>query len=212
MPDMKGKVALVTGAGSGIGRASALAFARAGATVVGADFDEQGGQDTVKMITDAGGEASFVKCDVSQADQVKALIDGVVEKYGRIDCAHNNAGISGNMVPLADGTLENWDKVIGVNLSGIFYCCKYEIEHMLNQGGGGDREHVVGRGSRRLPERPRLCRSHRHSKDMRPVGDPHARNAVSDNVHYDIPARGEQDWWGLADGLRESVYGSPVSG
>ena len=136
MPDLKGRVALVTGAGSGIGRQSALAFARAGAKVVVSDIVIEGGEETVRMIKDAGGEALFVKCDVSKVDDVKALIDKVIATYGKLDCAHNNAGIEGMMAPCTECTEENWDRTIAINLTGVFLCCKYELPHMVEQGGG----------------------------------------------------------------------------
>ena len=136
MPDLRGKVALVTGAGSGIGRQSALAFARAGAKVVVSDIVIEGGEETVRMIKDAGGEAMFVKCDVSKVDDVKALIDKVIASYGKLDCAHNNAGIEGMMAPCTECTEENWDRTIAINLTGVFLCCKYELPHMVEQGGG----------------------------------------------------------------------------
>lgn len=132
----EGKVALVTGAGSGIGRASALAFAREGAKTVVADVVVEGGEETVRMIKEAGGEALFVKTDVSKAAEVEALIQKVVETYGRLDYAHNNAGIEGTMAPTADCTEENWDRTISINLKGVWLCMKYEIPQMLKQGGG----------------------------------------------------------------------------
>jgi NAD(P)-dependent dehydrogenase (short-subunit alcohol dehydrogenase family) len=131
-----GKVALVTGAGSGIGRASALAFTREGANVIVADIVAEGGEETVRMIEAAGGEAHFVKTDVSRAAEVQALVDSAVQTWGRLDYAHNNAGILGNFAPTADCTEENWDRLIAVNLKGVWLCMKYEIPQMLKQGGG----------------------------------------------------------------------------
>lgn len=136
MAHMEGKVALVTGAGSGIGRETALAFARAGAKVVVSDIVVEGGEETVRMIQSEGGEATFVKCDVAQDADVKALIAKVVETYGRLDCAHNNAGIEGMAGPCVQCTEENWDRTISINLKGVFLCCKYEIPEMLKNGGG----------------------------------------------------------------------------
>lgn len=130
------KVALVTGAGSGIGRASAMAFAQEGAKVVVADIVVEGGEKTVQMIKEAGGEAIFVKADVSQAAAVEALVDKTVETYGRLDYAHNNAGIEGAMSSIVDCTEETWDSTININLKGVWLCMKYEIPQMLKQGGG----------------------------------------------------------------------------
>src|SRR6266568_3019327 len=133
---LAGKVALVTGAGSGIGRASALTFAREGAKVVVADVVVEGGEETVGMIKRAGGEALFVKADVSQAAEVEALINKTLATYGRLDCAHNNAGIEGAVATTAECTEENWDRIIIINLKGVWLCMKYEIPQMLKQGGG----------------------------------------------------------------------------
>lgn len=131
-----GKVALVTGAGSGIGRASAVAFAREGAKVVVADIVVEGGEETVRMITAAGGEAIFVKTDVSKASEVEALISKIVATYGRLDCAFNNAGIEGEIVPTVETKEEVWDRTIAINLTGVWLCMKSEIAQMLKQGGG----------------------------------------------------------------------------
>ena len=130
------KIALVTGAGSGIGRATALVFAREGATVVVSDIVVEGGQETVQQIEAAGGEAIFVKADVSKAADVEALITQTVETYGRLDCAFNNAGIEGGVKPTIDCTEEEFDRTIAVNLTGVWLCMKYEIQQMLSQGGG----------------------------------------------------------------------------
>ncbi len=136
MAKMDGKIALVTGAAAGIGRESALAFARAGAKVVVSDITVDAGEETVAMIEAAGGEAVFVKADVSNQADVNALVSKAVETYGRLDFAHNNAGIEGIPAPCGECTEENWDKTIAINLTGVFYCCKAEIAQMLKQGGG----------------------------------------------------------------------------
>jgi NAD(P)-dependent dehydrogenase (short-subunit alcohol dehydrogenase family) len=136
MFDFKGKTAIVTGAASGIGRASALAYAREGAKVVVSDLNQQDGQETVRLIQEAGGEAFFVKTDVANPADCSALVRNTVEKYGRLDFACNNAGIGGEANLTADYSVEGWQKVIGVNLSGVFYCMKYEIPEMLKTGGG----------------------------------------------------------------------------
>lgn len=133
---LEGKVALVTGGGSGIGRATALIFAREGAQVVVADIVTEGGEETVRLVKAAGGDAVFVRTDVSKAAEVEALIKKVVVTYGQLDCAFNNAGIEGMVAPTADCTEENWDRVLAINLKGVWLCMKYEIPQMLKQGGG----------------------------------------------------------------------------
>jgi NAD(P)-dependent dehydrogenase (short-subunit alcohol dehydrogenase family) len=127
---------LVTGAGSGIGRASALAFNREGAKVVVADVVVEGGEETVNMIKKAGGEALFVRADVSRAAEVEALIRTTIATYGRLDCAHNNAGIAGRTATVEEDTEENWDRTLAINLKGVWLCMKYEIPQMLAQGSG----------------------------------------------------------------------------
>ena len=134
--ELKGKIALVTGAGSGIGRESALAFAASRAQVMVSDVAVEGGEETVAQIKAAGGEATFMRADVSQRADVEALIRQTVETYGRLDCAHNNAGIEGDMAPTADCTEANWDRTIAINLKGVWLCMKYEIPQMLEQGSG----------------------------------------------------------------------------
>jgi NAD(P)-dependent dehydrogenase (short-subunit alcohol dehydrogenase family) len=133
---LDGKVALVTGAGSGIGKASAVTIAKEGAKVVVSDVVTDSGEETVRIIEDAGGEAIFVNADVSVADEVEALVKAAVETYGRLDCAHNNAGIVGPVANTHEYPEEAWDDVIRVNLKGVWLCMKYEIAQMLRQGGG----------------------------------------------------------------------------
>ena len=133
---LKGRVALVTGGSSGIGRATALAFAREGATVTVADMNVKGGEETVRTIGDAGGEAMFVNADVSKSADVEALIERVVERYGRLDCAFNNAGVDNLHFPVGELLEEEWDRVIGINLKGTMLCMRYEIPQMLAHGGG----------------------------------------------------------------------------
>ena len=136
MSDVNGKTALVTGAGSGIGRAAALALANGGANVVVADVDIDGGRETVALIEAAGGRATFAHADVSRAADVEALVNAAVETYGGLDCAFNNAGIQGDLSPTAECTEENWDAITGINLKGVWLCMKYEIQQMLKQGRG----------------------------------------------------------------------------
>ena len=133
---LMGKAALVTGAGLGLGRATALAFAREGAKVVVNDINETDGKDTVEMVKKAGGEAIFVKADVSKEKEVEAMVNKAIQTYGRLDCAHNNAGIDEPPMPFTEHTEEQWDRVIGVNLKGVFLCMKHEIKYMVDHGGG----------------------------------------------------------------------------
>ena len=135
---LEGKVALVTGGSSGIGRATCLAFAREGAKVVVADVNPRGGQETVSMVKEAGGEAIYVQADVSRAADVEAMVNRAVQAYGRLDCAHNNAGVSGGgrRAPMHEYSEEDWDRIIGINLKGVWLCMKYEVPQMLRQGGG----------------------------------------------------------------------------
>ncbi|HEX5501056.1 MAG TPA: SDR family oxidoreductase [Thermomicrobiales bacterium] len=134
---MEGKVALVTGAGSGIGRATARAFAAAGARVVAADVDADGGEATAGLIREAGGDAAFVRADVAQAADVNALVGATVARYGRLDYAHNNAGIAGATGgAFVDYPDDLFDRVIAINLRGVWLCLKAELRQMLAQGGG----------------------------------------------------------------------------
>lgn len=133
--DYTGKVVLITGAASGIGRATALAFARQGARVVIGDVSE-GAADTVAELQKLGREALFVRTDVSDPASVEALVQSTVEHFGRLDCAFNNAGMLPPSKDLADMSVEDFDKVIAIDLRGVFLCLKYEIQHMLKAGGG----------------------------------------------------------------------------
>lgn len=133
---MKGKVALVTGGGSGIGRAASLRFAQRGARVAVADIDARGGAETAAMIRAAGGDGLFVAADVSRAADVEAMLEATVGAFGRLDYAFNNAGVFTGLVPLAQYTEEMWERNIGVNLKGVWLCMKHEIPRMLAGGGG----------------------------------------------------------------------------
>src|ERR1700722_4658507 len=135
--ELQGKVGLVTGGTSGIGRDTAVLFARAGARVVVAGRREAEGNETIELVRAAGGEGAFVKTDVSKAAEVEALMQEVVEKFGRLDIAFNNAGIEGVWVPIVRQSEEDWDRTIEINLKGVWLCLKYELRQMLKQGGGG---------------------------------------------------------------------------
>ncbi len=131
-----GKVAVVTGGGSGIGRATALAFARAGARVVVADINAAGGADTVRQIEESEGEARFVACDVSDEASVEGLIAETVRAFGRLDLAHNNAGIGAPPGPLHQAARAAFDRVLAINVVGVWLCLKHEARYMLEHGGG----------------------------------------------------------------------------
>jgi NAD(P)-dependent dehydrogenase (short-subunit alcohol dehydrogenase family) len=133
---MKNKVAIVTGASSGIGRSAALMFAREGAAVIVSDVNKEGGQETVDMIIKAGGKAVFEFADVANAKDCENLANSAIKHFGRLDYACNNAGIGGEQNLTADYSLEGWKQVIDINLNGVFYCMKYQIPLMLKSGGG----------------------------------------------------------------------------
>lgn len=133
---MNNKVGIVTGSGSGIGRASALAFANSGAKVVVSDISEASGNETVKIIKEQGGDALFVKCNIANEEDVKHLINTTIAHYGQLDWAHNNAGIGAPTSPVTEIDTKHWQRVIDVTLTGTFLCLKYEIPAMLESGGG----------------------------------------------------------------------------
>src|SRR5580704_10339530 len=135
--DLQGKVGIVTGGTSGIGRETSILFAKAGARVVVAGRREVEGKETIELIRGAGGEGLFVKTDVSRAVEVEKLVRKTVEKFGRLDIAFNNAGIEGNWIPTVDQAEEDFDCLIAINLKGVWLCLKYEMQQMLKQGTGG---------------------------------------------------------------------------
>src|SRR5699024_1220497 len=143
---MEGKAGRVTAAGSGIGRGSALAFSKAGAKVMVSDVDEDSGKETVRLMEENGGEASFFKCDVSDEDQVIALIKETVSAFGKLDFAHNNAGINAGQKKIGELDSSDWDKTIKVKLYGACYCIKHEINEMLKNGGGATVSSAFGAG------------------------------------------------------------------
>jgi NAD(P)-dependent dehydrogenase (short-subunit alcohol dehydrogenase family) len=136
-PELQGKVGVITGGTSGIGREAAVLFAKAGAKVVVAGRREGEGKETIELVRAAGGDGLFVKTDVTRAGEVQGLVQKTVEKYGRLDVAFNNAGIEGNWLPIVEQPEEDWDSTIAINLKGVWLSLKYEIQQMLKQGGGG---------------------------------------------------------------------------
>jgi NAD(P)-dependent dehydrogenase (short-subunit alcohol dehydrogenase family) len=134
--DFSGKVALVTGAAAGMGLATAQAFAEAGAAVVLADVTEEAVKAKAEKLISAGHKALAIRCDVSDDDQVAAMVDQAVAKFGRLDAAFNNAGVMAHIAPIADSAREDWDRVIGINLRGVWSCMKYELRQMERQGSG----------------------------------------------------------------------------
>src|ERR687897_2790454 len=146
-----GKVAFVTGAGSGIGRATALAFAREGASVVVSDVSEQNVRDTARRIEELGERALAVACDVTRNEDVKSALDETIETFGRLDVAFNNAGVEQATAAAADITEEEWDRIVAINLRGVFLCMKYEIPLMLERGGGAIVNTSSGAGVKGFP-------------------------------------------------------------
>lgn len=134
MKKFENKTAIVTGSTFGIGRATAIQFARHGANVVCADWEQD--EETVHLIEKEGGNSIFVKCDVSKEEDIKNLIEKTIDRFGRLDFAFNNAGIEGLSAKTHECSVENWDKVIGINLKGLWLCMKHQIPHMLHQGKG----------------------------------------------------------------------------
>ena len=151
---LENKNAIIYGAGGNIGRGVALTFAREGAKVVVADIVVAGGEETVQMIKAAGGEAIFFKADMGKAADIEAMVKKTVDTYGRLDCAHNNAGIEGTTRKTIDYTEEEWDRVIDINLKGVWLCMKYQIPQMLKQGGGAIVNTASDAGLLGVPQMP----------------------------------------------------------
>ena len=152
-----GKVAFVTGAANGIGRATALAFAREGASVVAADVSEQSNRETARLIQQAGGRALAVRCDVSREEEVEAALNKAVEAFGRLDFAFNSAGVEQPMKPTADLTPEEWDRITGIDLRGVFLCMRHEIPLLLKQGGGAIVNTSSGAGVKGIAGQAAYC-------------------------------------------------------
>src|ERR687889_2340517 len=152
-----GKVAFVTGAGSGIGRATALAFAREGASVVVSDISEQNVRETARMIEADGGRALAIRCDVTRAEDVEAALETTIATFGRLDVAFNNAGVEQAKKAMADITEEEWDRIIAINLRGVFLCMKHEIPLMVEQGGGAIVNTSSGAGVKGIAGQAAYC-------------------------------------------------------
>jgi NAD(P)-dependent dehydrogenase (short-subunit alcohol dehydrogenase family) len=184
-----GKVAFVTGAGGGIGRATALAFARAGAHVALADVSEPNLQETVHLIEERGGRALGIRCDVTRAEEVKGALDRTIEAFGRLDFAFNNAGVEQPLKPAADLTETEWDRIVDINLRGVFLCMKHEIPLMLKQGGGAIVNTSSGAGGQRHRRSGRVLRREiRHRRPdqgggprLRPAEPAHQRRVPRDH-------------------------------
>ncbi|MFO8036078.1 MAG: SDR family oxidoreductase [Anaerolineales bacterium] len=136
MKSLEGKVALITGGASGIGRTTAEFYAREGARVLVSDVDQEGGKETAHRIQSSGGEAVFFEADVSNPSDCEDMVAAAVDQFGQLDIACNNAGIAGEENLIADYSIEGWQQLVSINLSGVFYCMKYEIQAMLESGGG----------------------------------------------------------------------------
>jgi NAD(P)-dependent dehydrogenase (short-subunit alcohol dehydrogenase family) len=190
-----GKVAFVTGAGTGIGRAAALAFAREGASVVVADVSEQDNRETARMIEESGGRALAVGCDVTRTEDVKAALDKTVDAFGRLDVAFNNAGVEQETKAAAEITEEEWDWVLDTDLRGVFVCMKHEIPLMLAQGGGAIVNTSSGAGVKGFPGGRLRRRQTRRGRSqqiggprLRGVQHPHKRHLPRDHRHRDDAA------------------------
>ncbi len=149
--EFSNKIILITGAGSGIGRVTAHAFAKEGGTVIVADINEKGGNETVKQIEELGGKAMFIKNNVADYEDVEKMHQTIIDKYGHLDVAVNNAGIGGIPSRTHEHGLKNWDQVMAVNATGVFYCMRVQIEQMLKQGGGAIVNTASIAGLRGLP-------------------------------------------------------------
>jgi NAD(P)-dependent dehydrogenase (short-subunit alcohol dehydrogenase family) len=157
--DYAGKVAFITGGGTGIGRATALAFARAGANVAVTGRTEASIQETVQLIEQAGGRALAIRCDVSTESEVQAAVAQTIAAFGRLDFALNNAGVEHELIALADIPGEKWEELIGTNLGGVFFSMKHQIPQMLAQGGGAIINIASGAGVKGIAGQAAYCAS-----------------------------------------------------
>jgi NAD(P)-dependent dehydrogenase (short-subunit alcohol dehydrogenase family) len=156
---LENKVALITGAGSGIGRATAELFAKEGAKVIVADYNAESGQLTVRSIKDNGGQAAFVQVDVSKASEAERMVKATIDSYGRLDILHNNAGIFVTPTPAHELTEDVWDRVFDINIKGVWLGCKYAVPELINGGGGAIVNTASMAGIRGRPYTTAYCAS-----------------------------------------------------
>ena len=186
-----GKIAIVTGAGSGLGEAISLLFAKNGATVVLADLDVEGAERVLRQIEKDGGKGRVMKTDVSKPDEAEALVNVAVKEYGRLDIAVNNAGIGGTTAPVGEYPIEGWDRIIAINLSGVFYGMRHQIPAMLAAGAGAIVNMASIAGKVGLVNAGGEARRHRAHRDgrRRIRGARHSRECSWAGVHQDAADR-----------------------
>jgi len=209
-----GKVAFVTGGGSGIGRATALAFAREGASVVVADVTDQDNQETARMIEAQGGLALAVRCNVSRPEDVKAALDQVIQSFGRLDIAFNNAGVEQPEKPAAELTVEEWDRIISTDLRGAFLCMQQEIPLILRQGGGAIVNTSSGAGVKGIAGQAAYCAA---KFGLIGLSKAAALDYAAQNLRVNVVAPGFVDTQmmdrftgGTAEGRQQAIAQEPI--